>query len=83
MARLIAEDAIEHQYFFTQIMGVDWKLGTRLVPDNGRGFGHFVTLTLEHAPFYARLGTGDPRQVVVVEYDPLRVISIDIHRSHF
>jgi hypothetical protein len=82
MARLIAEDAIEHQYFFTQVMAVDWKLGTWLVTDNGCGFGHFVTLTLEHAPFHARLGTGDPRQVVVVDYNPLVVISVDIHGSH-
>ena len=38
-----------------------------------------IALALKHAPFYPRFGAGDPRQLMVIDHDPLAVIGVDIH----
>jgi hypothetical protein len=64
-------------------MGMDLELGSGLIANDGRCLGYLITHALKHAPLNARLRTGDPWQVVMVNHDPFAVISVDIHYWHF
>jgi hypothetical protein len=79
MARLVTENALQHEDFFTQFMGVCLKFRTWLIPHNARRFCNLVTQSFKHSAFHAHFGAGNPGQVMVIDDDSLAVIGVDIH----
>jgi len=55
------------------------ELRTWLVSNYRSCLSYLISLALKHAPFYARFGAGDSRQLMVIDHDPLAVIGVDIH----
>jgi hypothetical protein len=79
VASLITECSIQYQYLFPKLMMMRLELRTWLVSNDRSCLSQFIALALKHAPFYPRFGAGDPRQLMVINHDPLAVIGIDIH----
>jgi hypothetical protein len=60
-------------------MGMGLKLRSGLIANDRSCFGNLVAYALKHPPLNPGCGAGNPRQIMVVNHNPLAVISVDIH----
>ncbi len=77
----VLKDAVQNQIFLAPAMDMSGKCAARRVThDRGRA-RYLVANPVEHAPFNAGHGRGNPRHVSPVGAGGFAEIGVDVHRQ--
>ena len=82
-ASLIGKNAIQDQYFFTQVVRVALERRARSVSHHRSGAGYFAAIALDHPALNATSRGVDPVHAGNVDHDALRQIRIKFQNSTY